>query len=55
MQMLEAFVLAFFKIFGITQPSDQTRRRAAWFTLTLLLLTVGGIATLAALAFHVMR
>jgi len=36
-QLLEALASAFIKTFGITQPTDEMRRRAAWFILGLLI------------------
>ncbi len=36
--LLEAFASAFINTFGITQPTDAGRRRAAWFILGLLIL-----------------
>jgi len=48
MNVLEALASAFINTFGITQPTDKTRRQAAWFilalmTLTLILVVVAGI------------
>jgi len=40
MRLLEALASAFFRTFGITQPSVETQRRAAWFLLGLLVLVV---------------
>lgn len=40
MWLLEAFASAFINTFGITQPTDAGRRRAAWFILGMLILTV---------------
>ena len=42
--MLEAFAAAFINTFGITQPSDAQRRRAAWFILGMILATIGLVA-----------
>ncbi len=36
--LLEALAAAFINTFGITQPTDATRRRAAWFILALLII-----------------
>lgn len=44
MRLLEAFATAFINTFGITQPTDEQRRRAAWFILVMLLLTVAVVA-----------
>jgi hypothetical protein len=39
MRLLETLASIFINTFGITQPTDATRRRAAWFILGLLILT----------------
>ena len=36
-RLLEALAAAFINTFGITQPTDAGRRRAAWFILGLLI------------------
>ena len=36
-RLLEFLASAFINTFGITQPTDATRRRAAWFILGLLI------------------
>jgi hypothetical protein len=48
MNLLEALAGIFINTFGITQPTDRTRRMAAWFILGMLVavamvLTLGGI------------
>jgi hypothetical protein len=43
---------AFINTMGITQPSPQTAKRAAWFIVTLLSVLVIGIASLAFVAIH---
>jgi hypothetical protein len=40
MRLLEALATAFINTFGITQPTDETRRRAAWFILVMMVLTL---------------
>jgi len=45
MRLLEALASMFINTFGITQPTDAGRRRAAWFILALLILTLGVVAT----------
>ena len=40
MRLLESLASAFINTFGITQPSDQLRRRAAWYIAVLLLLSL---------------
>lgn len=44
MRLLEAFAAAFINTFGITQPTDAQRRRAAWFILGMVLLTICVVA-----------
>ncbi len=40
MNVLEALSTAFINTFGITQPTDKTRRQAAWFILGLMALVL---------------
>lgn len=40
MRLLEALASAFINTFGITQPTEATRRRAAWFILVMMVLTL---------------
>lgn len=40
MRLLEALAAAFINTFGITQPTDATRRKAAWFILAMMILTL---------------
>ena len=40
MGILEAFATAFLNTFGITQPTEKQRRRAAWFILGMLIVTL---------------
>jgi hypothetical protein len=54
MRFFEALATAFFRTFGITQPSDQTRRRAAWFLFGLLALILVAIGTATSIVFHIM-
>src|SRR6202789_1638995 len=54
MRFLEAIATAFFRTFGITQPSGQTRRRAAWFLFGLLSLIVVAIGTACIILFRSM-
>lgn len=44
MGLLEAFAAAFINTFGITQPTDKQRRRAAWFILLMMLVTLAVVA-----------
>jgi hypothetical protein len=54
MRLLEALATAFFRTFGITQPSDQALRRAVWFLFGLLGILVVAIGTAAIIVFHTM-
>jgi hypothetical protein len=54
MRFLEALAAAFINTFGITQPSEQTRRRAAWFIVGMLALIVIMIAAIGVLLFHIL-
>jgi hypothetical protein len=55
MRLLEALASAFINTFGITQPSGQMRRRAAWFIFSLLLIALCMISLAAAMIFHMLR
>ena len=46
MRLLEAFAAAFINTFGITQPTDAQRRRAAWFIAVLMVLTIAIVAVI---------
>ena len=52
MRLLEALAAVFINTFGITQPSDEARRRAAWFILGLLILMLGVVCAIG-YAFYV--
>ncbi|MBE7158480.1 MAG: hypothetical protein INR62_08625 [Rhodospirillales bacterium] len=52
MRLLEAFATAFINTFGITQPTEQQRRRAAWFILLMLALTLAVVSAVG-YAFYV--
>jgi hypothetical protein len=55
MRLLEALASAFINTFGITQPTDRTRRQAAWFILGLLVLVAIGLCILAAVLSRILR
>ncbi len=55
MRLLEAFAVTFFKVFGITQPTPQAQRRAAWFFLGLLLLALAAVAAAGAAFYQLMH
>lgn len=44
MRLLEALASIFINVFGITQPTPEMRRKAAWFILGLLLLALCAVA-----------
>lgn len=52
MRFLEALAIAFFRTFGITQPTDQMLRRAVWFLFGLLALLVVAFGVAATIVFH---
>ena len=43
---------AFINTMGITQPSPQAEKRAAWFIFILLTAVLAAVATIAVLAIH---
>ena len=55
MALLDDFASAFFKLFGITQPSDQDRRRTAWFLVGMLVAIVVGLCLAGTLILHLMH
>jgi hypothetical protein len=54
MRLLEALATAFFRTFGITQPSDQALRRAVWFLFGLLAVIVFALGTATIIVLHIM-
>lgn len=52
MRFFEALATAFYRTFGITQPSDSMRRRAAWFLLGLITLIGVAVSTTLIMVFH---
>jgi hypothetical protein len=55
MRLLEALANAFINTFGITQPTDKMRRRAAWFILGMLSLVFVALCVGATLLFRIMH
>lgn len=49
--LLEALAAAFINTFGITQPTEATRRRAAWFIFGLLI-AMGVVVSAIGYAFY---
>ncbi|MES2391060.1 MAG: hypothetical protein V4555_05435 [Acidobacteriota bacterium] len=55
MRLFEALADIFISVFGITQPSEQMRRRAAMFIMGLLALVVVGLSVLGVVLYRVMN
>ena len=55
MRLLEALASVFINTFGITQPTDKTRRHAAWFILILLVIALCVVATAGAIIYRWMH
>jgi len=55
MGLLEALANAFVRTFGITQPSDALRRRAAWFILGMLALALVALGIGGYVLMHLMH
>ncbi|MFP5231307.1 MAG: hypothetical protein ACLGQX_01625 [Acidobacteriota bacterium] len=54
MRFLEAVAIAFYRTFGITQPSQQRLRRAVWFLMGILVLILAAFAAAGIVIFHSM-
>ena len=52
MRVLESFVSAFTRAFGITQPTEQSRRRASKIILAMLLFMFAAVLVGGALLYH---
>jgi hypothetical protein len=52
MKVLETLAAAFFRTFGITEPSERGRRRAAQFIFALFILIILSFIAAAAILFH---
>lgn len=55
MHILEALASIFINTFGITQPTDETRRKAAWFILALLIGTLAILIVVAVVLYNLLR
>ncbi len=55
MQLLEALDDAFTNTFGITQPTAEARRRAAWFILALLILTLVAVSVVGTVLYRTLH
>jgi disulfide bond formation protein DsbB len=52
MRLLETLASAFINTFGITQPTDRTRRQVSWFIFGMLILVLCVLTFLAFVLFH---
>jgi hypothetical protein len=55
MGLLDRLASIFIDVFGITQPTDKTRRRASWFIATLLVFTVALVVAVGILLHRLMH
>ncbi len=55
MPLLEALASVFINTFGITQPTEKTRRRVAWFILGMLALVALALAAIGAVLLHFIK
>jgi hypothetical protein len=55
MRLLDALASAFIGTFGITQPSEQTRRHASWFILGLLVVALGVVVVVGMVLYRLMH
>jgi hypothetical protein len=55
MGLLDALASVFINTFGITQPSESMRRRAAWFIFGMLCLTVVIVVVGGTVLYHLLR
>jgi hypothetical protein len=55
MMLLEALANAFINTFGITQPTPQMRRKAAWFILVLLTLALALVCAVGAVLYQLLH
>ncbi|MDE1162797.1 MAG: hypothetical protein PW792_12730 [Acidobacteriaceae bacterium] len=55
MALLEFLANAFISTFGITQPTEKTRRHASYFILALLALALVAVGIVGTLFYHVLH
>lgn len=55
MRLLEALANAFINTFGITQPTDKARRRAAWYIVGLMTLLLAAVVMAGVGIFHMLK
>jgi hypothetical protein len=53
--LIEAIASAFINTFGITQPTETTRRRAAWFIMFLLCVTLAVVAAGGVMLYRILH
>ena len=55
MRILEALASVFVNTFGITQPTPEGRRRAAWYILGLLLVALTVVAVVGSILYQTLH
>ena len=55
MRLLDTLAAAFINTFGITQPTEATRRRASWFIAGMLLVALVLVSVLGTAIYRAMR
>jgi hypothetical protein len=55
MGLVEALASAFINTFGITQPTDKTRRQAAWFIIGMMVMVVVVLVALGTVLMHFIK
>jgi hypothetical protein len=55
MRILEALASIFVNTFGITQPTDEMRRKAAWYIFGLLILALGVVTAIGFVLYQVIH
>jgi hypothetical protein len=55
MALIEALAAAFINTFGITQPTEKTRRQAAWFIIGMLVVVVVLLIALGSVLMHFIK
>ena len=55
MNLLDRLASIFINVFGITQPSEKTRRRASWFIAVMLVLALAVVVLLGVVFYQAMH
>jgi hypothetical protein len=55
MRLFEALADVFIRVFGITEPSQQMRRQAAWFILGLMAVVLVGLGILGTVLYRLIN